>query len=357
MGPVRDLVELHVAVLVGEVGELLGHDGLHADLVRVVLRHRLRVVRPVERHPVRVRAGPRVVPSDDQVRGAVVASDERVPDRLARPCEAHGQRHQREQRVRRVVVVLHQDLVGLHAQRGGHVLGPGDADGRMDEERPADRLQCALGELLVDAVHGVTRLERNDGGVAHRDETLAQLRGREAQGAVQPVARQVEYARAAGEVVARPALGLDDERVRAVPAAEHRPHLAQDVRRVHLVHLEHGQDGALLVRQRDLARVPPQDLLTTGEGERDREELAALEAHLVEDRLVLLVRHEPVERRERAHRQHLQVVLGAQGERHYGKVLRPVEQLGALIGVVDDEIDETPAERRDERALPVAGVS
>ena len=137
---------------------------------------------------------------------------------------------------------------------------------------------------------------------------------------------------------------------------EHRAHLAQDVRRVDLVHLEQGQDDALLVRQRDLARVPPQDLLAAGHGERDREELAALEVHLVEDRLVLVVRHEPVERRERADRQHLEVVLGAQRERHHGEVLRPLEQRGALVGVVDHQVDETPAERRDELALPGAGV-
>ena len=160
------------------------------------------------------------------------------------------------------------------------------------------------------------------------------------QRAVQPVAREVEHARAAGEVVARPALGLDDQRVRAVPAAEHRAHLAQDVGRVDLVHLEQGQDDALLVRQRDLARVPAQDLLAAGHGERDREQLAALETHLVEDRLVLVVRHEPVERRERADRQHLEVVLGAQRERHHGEVLRPLEQRGALVGVVDHEVDE-----------------
>ena len=221
---------------------------------------------------------------------------------------------------------------------------------------PPTACERALGELLVDAVHGVARLERHHGGVAHRREALAQLRGRETQGAVQPVAREVEHARAAGEVVTRPALGLDDQRVRAVPAAEHRPHLAQDVGRIDLVHLEQRQDDALLVRQRDLARVPPQDLLAAGHRERDREELAALEVHLVQDRLVLVPGHEPVERRERADRQHLEVVLGAQRERHDRQVLRALEQSGALVRVVDDQVDEAPAEGRDQLDLAGGGA-
>ena len=85
---------------------------------------------------------------------------------------------------------------------------------------------------------------------------------------MQTVAREVEHARAARQVVARPALGLDHQRVSAVPAAEHRPHLAQDVRRIDLVDLEQRQDGALLVRQGDLARVPSHDLCTAGHGKR-----------------------------------------------------------------------------------------
>ena len=102
-------------------------------------------------------------------------------------------------------------------------------------------------------------------------------------------------------------------------------------------------------------RVTAQHLLAAGHRERDREELAALETHLVEDGLVLVARHEPVERREGADGQHLEVVLGAQRERHHGEVLRPLEQRGALVGVVDDEVDEAPAEGGDQAAPAVVG--
>lgn len=51
-GPVGHLVEIHVTILVGEVGELTCQDRLHPDLVGVVLGHRLGVVRSVERHAV-----------------------------------------------------------------------------------------------------------------------------------------------------------------------------------------------------------------------------------------------------------------------------------------------------------------
>ena len=64
-----------------------------------MLRHQLlRVVRAVERLAGRVVAGAGVVAADDEVVGAVVAADDRVPQRLARAGHAHGQRQQRQQR-------------------------------------------------------------------------------------------------------------------------------------------------------------------------------------------------------------------------------------------------------------------
>ena len=168
--------------------------------------------------------------------------------------------------------------------------------------------------------------------VAHRGEARTRLGRREAQRPVQAVPRQVEHPRPAGEIVARPACGLDDERVRAVPAAQHRAHLAQAVVRVDLVHLEQRQDVALLVGQRDLVGGAVQRVLAHRHRQRDREERAVLEAHLVRaPTRTRPARHEPVERREGPDREHLEVVLRAQRERDLGQALRPLEQRATLV--------------------------
>ena len=227
------------------------------------------------------------------------------------------------------------------------VFGLGDADGGVDEQRPADSPGCPLGELLVDAVHGVARLEGDDVAVTHGREALARLRRREAQRAVEAVPRQVEHLGPAGEVVRRPALGLAHQGVRGVGAAQHRAHLAHAVVPVDVVDLEHGEHLRLFVDERHLARVP-QGAAGHRHGQRDGEHGAVVQAHLAQHRLVVVARHEAVDRRERAHGQHLEVVLAAQRERDLGQVPGAVVQRLALRLVVDDEIDEAPPEGADE---------
>ena len=55
----------------------------------------LRVVGPVERS-VRVRAGTGVVAAHDEMRAAVVLTDDRVPYGLSRPAHPHREREQRK---------------------------------------------------------------------------------------------------------------------------------------------------------------------------------------------------------------------------------------------------------------------
>ena len=115
---------------------------MHADLVLVLPDQLLRVVRAVERLAGRVVARAGVVAADDQVVRAVVAPDDRVPERLARPGHAHRQRQEREDDPIRLVVVLRQRLVGADAgvvidvARLGHPDRP-DAAAARRRPRPS----------------------------------------------------------------------------------------------------------------------------------------------------------------------------------------------------------------------------
>ena len=93
-----------VAILIRQIQELGERHHRDADLVLVLLHQILRVIRTVERLAGRVLAGAGVVAPDDEVIGAVVAADDRVPDRLARSGHAHGQRQQRQHDPVRIVV-------------------------------------------------------------------------------------------------------------------------------------------------------------------------------------------------------------------------------------------------------------
>lgn len=74
------------------------------------------------------------------------------------------------------VVVLHQDLVALHANVGRDVAGLRLADERVDEQ-PVAGLGSGLGQVLVGAVDRVAGLEGDDLLPAAVRELLPRLCG------------------------------------------------------------------------------------------------------------------------------------------------------------------------------------
>jgi hypothetical protein len=86
-----------------------------------------------------------VVPADDEVGCAVVAPDDRVPDRLARARHAHRERQQAQDRAAGIVVPVDQRLVRADARVVVDVPRLGQPDDRMNEQCPADLLGGPLG--------------------------------------------------------------------------------------------------------------------------------------------------------------------------------------------------------------------
>ena len=84
-----------------------------------------------------------------------------MPDRLPWPGVAHRGGEGRDDDAVAGVIAVDEDLVGLHAGRGGHVVRLGLADERVDEEA-VDGLQGGLGEVLVRPVDRVSGLEPDD---------------------------------------------------------------------------------------------------------------------------------------------------------------------------------------------------
>ena len=152
-----------------------------ADFVLKLPDQILGVVWPVERLSVRIFAWPGMVAPDDHVVCAVIAPDDRVPERLPRPSHAHRQRQQRQDDAVRIVVVLRQRLVGADPRVMIDVPRLGHANGRMQQQHPIDLGDSPLGQLLVHAVQWVARLERHDVLAAGLGQDLAGLGRRAAQ--------------------------------------------------------------------------------------------------------------------------------------------------------------------------------
>src|SRR5579883_391931 len=115
-----------------------------------------------------------MVTTNDKMGAAVVFAHQRVKDRFARPCVAHGGWQDAEQHSLDRIVVFQEDFVAAHTHVGRNIIALGIADQRM-KIQAIDRLQRALLDILVSAVDGVARLKTNYPSPAPFRETLARL--------------------------------------------------------------------------------------------------------------------------------------------------------------------------------------
>ena len=255
-----------------------------------------------------------MVAADDQMVGAVVAADDRVPHRLARAGHAHRQRQQSQQDAVRVVVAVGQGFVGADPGEVIHVAGLGQADDGVQQERAVHLFGGTFGQFLVDAVQRVAGLERHHIGMAELRQPGAGLRRGQAQIDEIVVFRQVQHAQPAGDVELAPAMHLGHQRMAQVQRAEGLLGDLVEVPGVDLLDRHHRQQFVLVVAQGDVG--VEGDLRAGGhrQGDGDREQRAVGQAHGVQHGLVIGLSHEAIQRREGADGQHLQVARRAVGD-------------------------------------------
>ena len=330
-GHPRDLL---VAVLVGQVRQLAERHHAHSELVGVLGHQLLGVIGPVEGLAGGIVAGPGVIAADDEVVGAVVAQDDRVPEGLAGPGHAHGQRQQREEDAAGRVVTLGEGAIRPHAREVVDVARLRHADRGMQQQHAVHLLGRALGQLLVDPVQRVAGLEGHHVGAAERGQPRARLGRRQAQLLEVVVRGEREHFEAARHVEGAPALHLGHQRVAGVQRAERALGGGGAVPLVDLLDREHRQDLVARVPQGHPRVQARGRLALDGERDGDREQGAAGQPHLGQAPLVVATAHEPVERREAAGGQQLQVAGGAIGDHQRGQPgrLRAERDGGVALG-------------------------
>ena len=281
------------------------------------------------------RLAPGHVPPDDKVRAAVVLPDRHVLHGLPRARHVHRVRQVRPPQPR-VADLLFQDLVGAHARLAGDVVVLRGADGGVHEADGAlgdvVRVERAREELVVRAMDRVAALEGQD-VLADRQRRAHLGRRRAREGAL-----------GQGEAL--------DPAPEVVPAALHRDHLHGRVldrrRAVALARLDRlvgrplardVEDGELLALVGQEQHVPDLDgLVVRVEDDGEAEQEAVGQAHGLDDGGVLPLVHEPLERREAADDEQLDVAGAA--VRELDGLGRPGPR-GALGGVVlEHEVDE-----------------
>jgi hypothetical protein len=127
----RNSVFRQVAGPVCDVHHLVRRHHLDAEFLFVPMEHRLCIVRPVERVALRVLAGARMIPTDDQVGASVIPSHDGVREHFTRSRHAHGERQQRKYR-RSGRVLPEGYLIATDPGEMVHVAGLGRTDRRLD---------------------------------------------------------------------------------------------------------------------------------------------------------------------------------------------------------------------------------
>ena len=132
-----------------------------------------------------------------------------------------------------------------------------------------------------------------------------------------------------------------------VGGAEHRLRLLLPVPAIDLLHVGH-RDGPALGDEGDPRRAPdPLGLLFVHrQGDRDGPHQPVRQVHVLEHRVVVLLPHEPGQRREGPHRQHLQVGKLAASNGHLRKMFGLLGGLGGFVAG-QQQVDQCSAMRGD----------
>ena len=280
------------------------------------------------------------------------------------PAPAHRERQQRQDRELRRKVPQNL-LVAPDVRVVPQVPVHGDVDGRVQEQVAPHLLGRGERQLTLALVHRAVRMKGDDPSPAELVEEPAQLPGRMAQFLVVVVGRELDAGYAASHVdVSDPLTEVP------YPGVAFGRRSVDPLRLGALVglprdgDLEHREDQALLVAQRDPGarlerlRESPADV----ERDRDGPELAAGQPQRFHDVLVRLPIHEAVERSEPAVHQQLEVAELPLREGHRRHVERPGLQL-LRFGLTHEQRFQRSSNRRcfpvhahPSSALPVAAT-
>lgn len=204
----RNLVDLDVPILVRQVDHIPEGHNSNADLLRVLADEFLGGVRRIERPTFRVNPGAGMVAPDDQVVSAIVAPDDRMPQRIARSVQAHGQRQKRQDDPAGVVVSGGQRPI--RADPGEVVRVPRfhHPHDRVEQQGPVQFFDGTLGKLLMNTVQRVAGLEGDHVRMAAFGQPLVCLRRGQAERLKVIVRGQLKDSQAARDLPVAPEVHL-----------------------------------------------------------------------------------------------------------------------------------------------------
>ncbi len=119
----------------------------------------LGIVWAVKRFTLRIHPGAGMITTDNQIVGAKIPPDDRMPQRLAWSCQAHRKRKQRQQDTRRVKETGFQGAVGPNTRIVIDVTRLGHPDDRVEQEHAIHGFNRTNGEFLVRLVKWIAGLK------------------------------------------------------------------------------------------------------------------------------------------------------------------------------------------------------
>ena len=266
----------------------------------MLLHEFLRIIRPVEWFAVRVFAGPGMIAPDDEVIRAVVAPNNRVPERFAWAAHAHRQRQQRQQHTVGIVVILGQRLIGAHARIVIHVAGLGHAHRWMQQQYAINAGNRALGQFFVNTMQRIARLESDHILMPVGFQPGAHLSGSQAQRREIVVRGRCSTSSLPGNIEFPPALHLGNNRMTRIKCAKRFKRDLVHIPAVLFLDCHDRQQFILIIAQGN--RLANENIFIVGDRQRDRhrEERAIGEAHLLQHALIIRLPHELTQRRKSA---------------------------------------------------------
>ena len=326
------------------VHDVQARDGFHAELSRVRLGQVLGVVRAVKVFSVEGRLGTSHIATDDEVRAAVVLTNDHVLNSFARTRHVHGVREVGPANLR-VLHLFREDDVRLVSHQARDVVVLGRTHGRVNEAHgvltDVFRVQSASEELVVRAVHRVAALERHD--ILTRGQPRAHLGGRRAR---KRSLRNVQTLNLTTDVILATLHG-DHRHAGMLDGARPVAHLRlfRLIRLPLRLHRQHADVLALILEQHSVARLGVLAIRVQHDRQPEQQ-LAPLQPHRLHAVFVLVLVHEPSQRREPPRAQQLDVARVSIRQLERPRARRDRPRLRPVV--LEHQIHQRAAVRRDQ---------
>src|SRR6266404_8180785 len=147
-----------------------------------------------------------MISADDQIVRAIVASYERMPERLSRSSQSHGQRQQRQEYSPWIIITFSEELVSTHTRVMIDVAWLGHPYYRVKQQHTVNVGDCSLSHFFMRSMQRISCLKSHDVWPSKALQSVSNFGRSQTQVFEIVVSRRVQHAQPTAQIEFAPTL-------------------------------------------------------------------------------------------------------------------------------------------------------